>query len=79
MFLQDNTSITDGDSDQIKDQAKIFGRGQTAKSLTKWQQAINEEAGMLAVESPVYLTNRGNVYLEEAENEFSLTVLVSTQ
>ena len=64
--MQDNYSSEPNPDDvtKITEEAKIFGKHKsktlTKQNLTSWQQAINEEAGILAAESPIYLTNRGN-------------------
>lgn len=56
--LQANTDI-----EQLKEQAKIFGRGNTTKCLTNWQKEINKEAAKIAEKSPLYLTNRGKLII----------------
>ena len=49
------------DIGKLKEEAKIFGRGKTMKTLTNWQQEINKEAAKIAAENPLYLTNRGKL------------------
>ena len=54
--MQDNYSSEPNPDDvtKIKEEAKIFGKDKsktlTKQNLTSWQQAINEEAGILAAE-----------------------------
>ena len=59
--MQDDidTSATN-DMDDIKEQSKIFGRGPNPKKLTKWQEAVNDEAAKLVCTDPMLVQNRGD-------------------
>ena len=60
-ILQDEivTSATNTMGD-IKEQSKIFGRGPNPKKLTKWQEAVNDEAAKLVHNDPMLVLNRGD-------------------
>jgi hypothetical protein len=59
-ILQDDiaTSATNTMGD-IKEQSKNFGRGPNPKKLTKWQEAVNDEAAKHVRNDPMLVQNRG--------------------
>ena len=44
----------------IKEKSKIFGRGANSKKMTKWQEAINQEASAIAFKDPMLVAEKGN-------------------
>ena len=44
----------------IKEKSKIFGCGTNPKKITKWHEAINQEARELALKDPMLVLEKGN-------------------
>ena len=55
-MLQDDLGKSPTD-EVIKQESKIFGKD--GKKITKWQEAVNEEAWKLATEEPVLVLHKG--------------------
>ena len=53
----------------IKEKSKIFGCGTNPKKITKWHEAINQEARELALKDPMLV-------LEKAINKFLNAIAV---
>ena len=44
----------------IKEKSKIFGCGANPKKITKWHDAIKQEASELALKDPMLVLQKGN-------------------